>query len=54
MTNSYYTCIHCILFYMCVLNFTRVYTCGLMPRVFFVFSHVCDTHVTRVDRLSCG
>ena len=29
------------LFYMCVQACTRVYTHGLMSRVFFAFAHVC-------------
>ena len=43
--------VYCILFYTRVLNFTRVYMCGLMPHVFFAFAHAvtcvsyaCDTH----------
>ena len=46
MTNSYYACIYIyyILFHTRMLNFTCVYTRGLMPHVFFAFAHACDTH----------
>ena len=36
----------CISFnYMCVIYFIRVYTCGLVPRVFLSLLCTCDTRV---------
>ena len=41
-------------FYTRVDACTRVYTSGLMPRVFFAFTHAAHKRVTRVCHLSCG
>ena len=44
VTNSYYACaLH--LFYTRVINFTRVYTRGIKPRMFFTFAHMAHTSV---------